>query len=68
IAEYIDAGKLETTITLADLVVAGLAHKNDKVKLLGRGDLEQKFEIEVHAASGSAKEKVEKAGGTVTIA
>ena len=68
IAEYIDAGKLETTITVADLVAAGLAHKNEKVKLLGRGDLEQKFEIEVHAASGSAKEKVEKAGGTVTIA
>ena len=68
IAEYIDAGKLETTITIADLVAAGLAHKNEKIKLLGRGDLEQKFEIEVHAASGSAKEKVEKAGGTVTIA
>ena len=68
IAEYIEAGKLESTITLTDLVAVGLAHKNDKVKLLGRGDLEQKFEIEVHAASGSAKEKVEKAGGTVTIA
>lgn len=68
IAEYIDAGKLETTITIADLVAAGLAHKNEKIKLLGRGDLEQKFEIEVHAASGSAKEKVEKAGGTITIA
>ena len=68
ITEYIDAGKLETTIKVADLVAAGLAHKNEKVKLLGRGDLEQKFEIEVHAASGSAKEKVEKAGGTVTIA
>ena len=45
-----------------------MVHKNDKVKLLGRGDLEQKFEIEVHAASGSAREKVEKAGGTITIA
>ncbi len=68
IAEYIEAGKLKTTIKLNDLVVAGLVHKNDKVKLLGRGDLEQKFEIEVHAASDSAKEKVEKAGGTITIA
>ena len=50
-----------------DQEVAGLVHKNDKVKLLARGDLKQKFEIEVHAASGSAKEKVEKAGGTITI-
>jgi len=68
IAEYIEAGKLTDTITVAQLVEAGLAYKNDRVKLLGRGDLEQKFEIEVHAASGSAVEKVEKAGGTVTIA
>jgi large subunit ribosomal protein L15 len=68
IAEYIEAGKLTDTITVAQLVEAGLAHKNDRVKLLGRGDLEQKFEIEVHAASDSAVEKVEKAGGTVTIA
>ena len=66
--QNIEAGKLKTTIKLNDLVVAGLVHKNDKVKLLGRGDLEQKFEIEVHAASDSAKEKVEKAGGTITIA
>jgi len=68
IAEYIEAGKLTDSITVAQLVEAGLAHKNDKVKLLGRGELERKFEIEVHAASGSAIEKVEKAGGTVTIA
>jgi large subunit ribosomal protein L15 len=68
IAEYIEAGKLETTIAFSDLVSAGLAHKNDKIKLLGRGELEQKFEIQVHAASDSAKNKVEKAGGTVTIA
>ena len=55
IAEYIEAGKLETTIAFSDLVSAGLAHKNDKIKLLGRGELEQKFEIQVHAASDSAK-------------
>ena len=67
IAEFIEAGKLESTITRDDLVNAGLAHKNDKIKLLARGDAEAKFEIEVHAASKSAIEKVEKAGGSVTI-
>jgi large subunit ribosomal protein L15 len=67
ISEFIEAGKLETSIGLEDLINAGLAGKGERVKLLGRGDLEQKIEIEVHAASDSAKEKVEKAGGSLTI-
>ncbi len=67
VAEFIEAGKLTDTITRDDLIAAGLAHKNEKVKLLGRGDLETKFEVEVHAASKSALEKVEKAGGKVNL-
>ena len=68
ISEFLEAGKIEGKITKNDLIAVGLAHKNDKVKLLGRGDLTQKIEIEVDAASKSAIEKVEKAGGTLTIA
>lgn len=67
IAEFIEAGKLPNVITVEDLVAAGLAHKNDRVKLLGRGDIETKFEITVHTASKSASEKVEKAGGKLTL-
>jgi len=67
IAEFIEAGKLTDNVTLVDLVNAGLAHKNDRVKLLGRGDLTAKLTIEAHAASKSATEKVEKAGGTITL-
>lgn len=67
IAEFIEAGKLDSKISIEDLIHSGLAHKNDTIKLLGRGDLDQKIEIEVHAASKSAEEKVEKAGGTLTI-
>lgn len=67
IGEFIEAGKLSEKITIEDLLNARLAHKRDKVKLLGRGDLEQKIEIEVHAASKSAVEKVDKAGGKLTI-
>lgn len=67
ISDFIEAGKLGEKITMADLVQTGLAHKNDKVKLLGRGDLNHKIEIEVNAASKSAIEKVDKAGGTLTI-
>jgi large subunit ribosomal protein L15 len=37
------------------------------VKLLGVGDLSKKLEITVHAASRSAREKVEAAGGTLTL-
>lgn len=67
ILEYVEAGKLSTSVTIADLIGAGLAGKKDLVKVLGSGDLEVKLEIEAHAASGSAIEKVEKAGGTITI-
>ncbi len=67
ISEFIEAEKLTNTVTISDLVAAGLAHKNDRVKLLGRGDLDVKIEVEVHAASKSAIEKVEKAGGKVNV-
>lgn len=67
IGEFIEAGKLGTTITISDLVVAGLAHKKDIIKLLGRGEISTKVEIEVHAASKSAIELIEKAGGKVNV-
>ena len=35
--------------------------------MLGSGDLKQKFDIEVNSISKSAKEKIEKLGGKVTI-
>ena len=67
VLEYIEAGKLTEKVTLADFVEVGLANKKDLIKVLGNGDLEVKLEIEAHAASASAIEKVEKAGGTITI-
>jgi large subunit ribosomal protein L15 len=67
ISEFIESGKLDAKISIEDLINSGLAHKNDTIKLLGRGELDQKIEIEVHAASKSAEEKVDKAGGTLTI-
>lgn len=67
IESFIDEGKLEATITLKDLENAGLVDKGDLVKLLGRGEISSKVDIEVHNFSDSAKEKVENAGGTVTV-
>ena len=41
----------------------GLISKNDKIKVLGRGELTAKVEITAHAFSKSAKEAIEKNGG-----
>jgi large subunit ribosomal protein L15 len=67
VADYIEAGRLTETITLQDLVTQGLVDDKDRVKLLGTGEIENKISIEVHACSNSAKEKIESAGGEVTI-
>lgn len=67
LADAIERGKLSTTVTLADLKTANLAGKNDLVKLLGNGELSTAVTIEAHACSKSAKEKIEKAGGSVTL-
>ncbi len=37
------------------------------MKLLGNGDLSKKLSITVHAASATAREKVEAAGGSLTL-
>jgi len=37
----------------------------DKVKLLGDGEVEKSFSIEVDKVSATAREKIEKAGGTI---
>ena len=55
-------------INLSNLQKNKLINKKyKKLKLLGTGDLKQKFSIEVNAISKSAKEKIEKVGGTVTL-
>ena len=41
--------------------------KYKKLKLLGPGDLKDKFNIEVNSISKSAREKIEKLGGKVTL-
>jgi large subunit ribosomal protein L15 len=55
-------------VTPETLVEKGLL-KNTKidVKLLGNGELKKKLTIRVHAISATAREKVEKAGGTVAL-
>ena len=63
--ERFDAG---TDVTLEALLEKGLIRNTRiDVKLLGQGDLTKKLSITVHAASATAREKVEAAGGTLTL-
>lgn len=56
------------TITLEVLTQRGLAGGlAGGVKVLGRGEVTKKFTLQVQGISPSAKEKIEKAGGTVEI-
>ena len=41
--------------------------KYNKLKVLGKGDIKEKFDIEVNFISNSAKSKIEKSGGKVTL-
>jgi len=41
--------------------------KYKKIKLLGTGDVKSKFDVEVNYISKSAKEKIEKNGGKVSL-
>ena len=69
IQKAIDSGKLTATdIDQAALDAAGLTRGGkDGVRLLAKGELKAKLNFTVAGASKSAKEAVEKAGGTVTI-
>lgn len=51
----------------AALHVRGLAHDNRPLKVLGAGELTKKLTVEAHAFSRSAREAIEKAGGTVAV-
>ena len=49
------------------LRAAGLAKRKDPVKILGRGEISTKLTVHAHAFSASAREKIEKAGGTCEV-
>jgi large subunit ribosomal protein L15 len=49
------------------LAEKGLCSKGDLVKILGDGELGKKLTVKAHAFSKSAREKIEKAGGTCEV-
>ena len=59
---------LDNKINLSNLKkLKQINNKYTKLKLLGTGEVKEKFEIEVNFISKSAKEKVEKFGGKITL-
>ena len=56
------------TITIDDIVAAGLVRKNHPVKVLGNGDINVKLDVTATKFSKSAVEKIEAAGGSTTQA
>jgi large subunit ribosomal protein L15 len=68
--EAVDAKKLDTgsVVNVEALVKAGVLRRaKGGLRLLGRGELKAKLNIEVHGASKTAIAAVEKAGGSVKI-
>jgi large subunit ribosomal protein L15 len=74
---YFKAINLDVLETLAEnnkgselnlelLINNGLVGKNDKIKVLGRGELKSKVNVQAHAFSATAVKAIEKVGGTAT--
>ena len=71
IQKFIDAKKLDAkkTIDGAALVASGLVRRElDGIRVLAKGEITSKLDLNVAGASKSAIEAVEKAGGKVTVA
>ena len=52
-------------MTVADLVAKGAVRKNEKVKVLGTGDISVALTVSVDKVSGSAEQKIVAAGGSI---
>ncbi len=67
VLENVAAKNNLTVIDKESLVEAGIASKNDRIKILGGGTLTKKLEVKANAFSKSAKEAIEKLEGTTEI-
>lgn len=53
-------------VRVEDLVAKGAVRDGQLVKVLGNGELSVALTVSAHAFSASAREKIEKAGGSAT--
>jgi large subunit ribosomal protein L15 len=54
-------------VAVEDLVAKGAVRKGQPVKVLGQGEISVAVQVSADAFSGSAREKIEAAGGTITV-
>ncbi len=63
-----ELSRFDGDVTVEGLKTAGLIGSSRKpVKILGVGDVEKALTVEAHAFSKSAREKIEAAGGSVSV-
>ena len=68
IQKFIDAGKLGSEITEAELVSSGLVRRKlDGIRVLAKGEITAAVKLTVTGASKAAVEAVEKAGGSLSL-
>jgi large subunit ribosomal protein L15 len=67
VADLEDRFKSGAEVTPETLREVGLARRRDPVKILGRGELGKKLTVRAHAFSATARDKIEKAGGTCEV-
>ncbi|WP_037311706.1 50S ribosomal protein L15 [Ruegeria halocynthiae] len=70
IQKFVDAGKLDAKAAITEdaLVASGLVRRKlDGIRVLAKGEISAKVNLEVTGASKAAVEAVEKAGGSLTV-
>ncbi|HKW06698.1 MAG TPA: 50S ribosomal protein L15 [Candidatus Dormibacteraeota bacterium] len=63
LSRFADGAKVDAEA----LQEAGLVKGDEQIKILGAGRIKRRLTVEAHAFSNSAREAIEKAGGTVTV-
>lgn len=62
-----EAYPADATVTIEDLKAKGLVKHKGRVKVLGEGEITHAITVQTHAVSGAARQKIEAAGGTVSL-
>jgi large subunit ribosomal protein L15 len=63
LSRFADGAKVDA----AALQEAGLVREGEEIKILGTGRIKRKLTVEAHAFSASARDAIEKAGGSVKV-
>ena len=64
--KLVDEKKIKT-FDVATFVAQGLMRKNERVRILGKGELKAKLDVKAHAFTASAKAAIESNGGKTEI-